>query len=316
MTFTLAHVTDVHLGPLPRTRTRHLISKRGLGYMSWHRKRYLIHRVEVLSALIADIRGDPPGHTAVTGDLVNIALPDEFAQAGLWLRELGEPDNVTVIPGNHDAYSGRSFRAGWVHWKAYMRGDVEPESNPVFPFVRRVGRVALIGLSSAVPSPVGYATGRLGSLQLDPLPDLLRDLGKDGLFRVILVHHPPLGSLIGSRRHLRDEKALRRIVADVGAELVLSGHEHVFLLGAMPGPGGPVPVVAGPSASLLRGDHQSSGGYVRYKIDPDDAQSLAVELRRFDPERGAVHPVMRGHIERADGTCRLVEHDWQAAAGR
>ncbi|MCB1883702.1 MAG: metallophosphoesterase [Geminicoccaceae bacterium] len=313
MTFELAHVTDVHLGPLPHARTKHLLSKRSIGYISWHRKRYLIHRVEVLDALIKDIHADPPGHTAVTGDLVNIALPDEFVQAGQWLRRLGEPEDVTVIPGNHDAYSGRSWRAGWVNWRAYMRGDGEPPAAPVFPFVRRVGPLALIGLSSAVPSPLGYATGRLGSAQVAPLKDLLAGLGQEGLFRVILVHHPPLDRLIGSRRHLRDEKALRDVVRDAGAELVLSGHEHVFLLGSMPGPKAPVPVVAGPSASLLKGDHISSGGYLRYRIDPTGGEAILVELRRFDPTRGSVHPVMQGRIARQDDGYALVEHAWRPA---
>ncbi len=307
MTFELAHVTDVHLGPLPRTRARYLLSKRGLGYVSWHKKRYLVHRVEVLDALVRDLKADPPGHTAVTGDLVNIALPDEFALAGRWLERLGPPDDVTVVPGNHDAYSGRSWRHGWRHWRAYMRGDGEAPAEPTFPFVRKVGPLALIGLSSAVPSPVGYATGRLGRAQTAPLTDILRDLGREKLFRVVLVHHPPLGSMIGTRRHLRDEAQLRLCVARGGAELILSGHEHVFLLGTMPGADGPLPVVAGPSASLLRGDHNSSGGYVRYAISPGAPTPISVELRRYDPNRGSVHPVMQGPIALRSGGFTLDE---------
>ena len=42
--FVLAHLSDPHLAPLPRPRPLELLSKRGLGYLNWLRKRRLIHR--------------------------------------------------------------------------------------------------------------------------------------------------------------------------------------------------------------------------------------------------------------------------------
>ena len=87
--FTLAHLSDPHLPPLPAARFRDLASKRALGYLNWTRNRHKYHRREVLDALVADIRAQRPDHIAVTGDLVNLALEAEFAPSRAWLESVG-----------------------------------------------------------------------------------------------------------------------------------------------------------------------------------------------------------------------------------
>ena len=84
--FELAHISDPHLSPLPRPRPVELMGKRLLGYLSWQRRRRLIHRAEVLDALLKDLESRAPAHLAITGDLTNISLPGEFSQAADWLR--------------------------------------------------------------------------------------------------------------------------------------------------------------------------------------------------------------------------------------
>jgi len=304
--FELAHITDVHLGPLPRVGLRQLMSKRFFGYLSWHRRRHRTHRVEVLDTMIEDLAQTPPDHIAVTGDLVNIALPLEFAQAGAWLQQLGPGDRVSVVPGNHDAYAGTRYEGGWAHWAAYMQGDEAGADR--FPYLRRRGAVALVGLSSAMASPIGYATGRLGRRQTDGLAAMLESLRGDGVYRILLIHHPPLGARIERRRNLRDEAKLLEVVRAHGAELVLSGHQHHFLFGAIAGADGPVPVFGGPSASLLTPGPHWTGGYLRYRFDPRDRERpLEVELRQFDRFQRRMRPAMRGHVACEDG--RLVLHE-------
>lgn len=306
----LAHITDVHLGPLPQARLAELLGKRAFGYLSWHRRRHRLHRLDVLDALALDLALDPPDHIAVTGDLVNIALPAEFEQATRWLEATADPARLTVVPGNHDAYTGKSYRAGWSRWNPYMRGDDEAVPG-TFPFVRRIaGKVALIGLSSAVPSPIGFATGQLGPAQLEALDGLLDELAAEGRCRIILLHHPPLGPLITRRRALRDESALRRVIARRGAELVLSGHQHVFMLGGMPGPRRPVPVIAAPSASLAQG-HSETGGYVRYRVETATREPrITVQLRRFEPAKARLAVEQTGRIVIEGDGLELEPCDW------
>src|SRR4051812_13761213 len=78
---TLAHISDLHIGPLPRAGLRALAGKRVTGFLSWRLKRSKIHRRAVLEHLADDLAQQRPDHIAITGDLVNIALPAEFAQA-------------------------------------------------------------------------------------------------------------------------------------------------------------------------------------------------------------------------------------------
>src|SRR6266581_2024214 len=155
--FVLAHLSDPHLGPVPLPRFRELTGKRALGFVNWHRRRFVRHRPEALEALVHDLRSAAPDHIAVTGDLVNIALEKEFPPAREWLARLGSPHDVSMVPGNHDAYVRDAIEHPASHWGDYMRGDgigtgaPHSRSGP-FPYVRRRGPAALIGLSTALPT--------------------------------------------------------------------------------------------------------------------------------------------------------------------
>ena len=187
--FTLAHLSDPHLPPLPSARLRDLAGKRALGYLNWTRNRHKYHRRDVLDALVADLKAQRPDHIAVTGDLVNLALETEFTPAAAWLESVGAPQHVTVIPGNHDAYVRATKHRFAGTFADYLRGDAEAGVTS-YPFVRRRGPLALIGLSSAVPTAPFMATGRLGRAQLDALDRILAQLSAEQAFRVLLVHHP------------------------------------------------------------------------------------------------------------------------------
>ncbi len=267
--FVLAHLSDPHLGPLPPPRLSELAGKRALGFLNWYRKRRRLHREDVLAALVQDLKSSSADHIAVTGDLVNISLEAEFVPARAWLDTLGPPDGVSLVPGNHDAYVRATAGHPSRQWAEYMRGDaVESPEWPqaAFPFVRRRGTVALIGLSSAGPSPLLMATGRLGADQLMRLSHRLAQLRREGRFRVILIHHPPISSAAKRFRRLLDADELLRVVAEHGAELVLHGHEHTQSLAWLDGPENRVPAIGVPSASSPPGRSQEAAAYNLYKI--------------------------------------------------
>jgi 3',5'-cyclic AMP phosphodiesterase CpdA len=290
--FVLAHLSDPHLGPLPAPPFAEISRKRVLGYLNWHRNRRIRHRPEVLDLLVQDMKSIRPDHVAVTGDLVNLALRAEFAPARDWLLRLGSPHDVSVVPGNHDAYSRDAIGHSGDHWGDYMRGDgigigVSPERPVQFPFVRRRGPIALVGLSTAVPTGPLLATGRLGADQLLRLADVLTHLGRQQLFRVVLIHHPPMSSGVHRFKRLVDDGALRRIFAECGAELVLHGHNHVYSVRWLDGPRAPIPAVGVPSASASAdGDHDPAG-YNLYYIDRhNDGWTCEVVRRGFKGSRG------------------------------
>jgi 3',5'-cyclic AMP phosphodiesterase CpdA len=124
--FTLAHLSDPHLAPLPWPTPLELLSKRGLGYINWLRKRRSIHRPETLAALVADLKRQAPDHIAVTGDLVNLSLSNEFGSALAWLETLGSPRDVTAIATARPARS--SSIAAPRRAKATHRRKIPPTS--------------------------------------------------------------------------------------------------------------------------------------------------------------------------------------------
>ena len=58
--FRLAHISDVHLGPLPDVTYRDLASKRMVGYVNWQRNRRHVMQDGTLGTIIADIAAHRP----------------------------------------------------------------------------------------------------------------------------------------------------------------------------------------------------------------------------------------------------------------
>jgi 3',5'-cyclic AMP phosphodiesterase CpdA len=269
--FTLAHLSDPHLPPLPEPSLADLAGKRMLGYLNWARNRHKFHRRDVLDVLVSDLQTQLPDHIAVTGDLVNLALDAEFPPALKWLEGVGPPDRVTVIPGNHDAYVRATRHRFAETFGNYLRGDETPQDDTspsgAFPFLRRRGPLALIGVSSAVPTPPLMATGWLGQSQLDALGRLLAQLSAEQAFRVLLIHHP-LRSKSRAKR-LTDSPQLRALLKQHGVELILHGHDHIHSTMWFDGPNGSIPAIGVPSASSLAHGHYPAAAYNLFSIERD-----------------------------------------------
>jgi 3',5'-cyclic AMP phosphodiesterase CpdA len=263
--FTLAHLSDPHLPPLPAPRLSDLAGKRALGYLNWTRNRKKFYRREVLDALVSDMQAQAPDHIAVTGDLVNLALEAEFAPARKWLESVGAPDRVTVVPGNHDAYVRATQHRFAEAWGDYLRSDHVPVGGVTFPFVRSRGPLALIGVSSAVPTPPLMATGWLGRSQLDALERVLTGLSAEQAFRVLLIHHP-LRSDAPTKR-LTDSSQLRILLKRHGVELILHGHDHIHSTMWIDGPNGAIPAIGVPAASALARGRHPAAAYNLFSIE-------------------------------------------------
>ncbi len=216
-TITIAQLTDVHLGPIVGFGPRHWNLKRATGFYNWTKNRRHAYPRAVIDRIVADVKAQAPDHIAVTGDLVNIGLPGEIAGALEWLKGVGAAEAVSVIPGNHDIYSDYGGAGGVAQWAAYMRGDDARtrshfDVDLAFPYVRRMGPVALIGVNSAVPTPPLIASGRVGAGQLERLAKILTELGTAGNIRVVMIHHPPLPAAKASTRGLTDAAALEAVL--------------------------------------------------------------------------------------------------------
>lgn len=265
--FLLAHLSDPHIPPLPKPAPIELIGKRALGYVNWSRNRHDFHRRDVLDAIVADLQAQRPDHIAVTGDLVNLALDAEFAPARAWLESVGPPERVSLVPGNHDTYVRATRHRFAEAWGDYMRGDGAIADAAGFPFLRRRGPLALIGVSTAVPTAPLMATGTLGPTQLAALDRILDGLINTPVFRVLLIHHP-LRSVAHHKR-LTDSADLRALLKRHGVELILHGHDHVHSTMWFDGPRGGIPAVGVPSASAVARGDKPAAAYNLFSIARD-----------------------------------------------
>lgn len=255
----LAHLSDPHLSTLDGVRPRELLNKRLLGYLSWRWRRRREHRAEVLELLGADLAAAAPDHVVISGDLTHVGTPAECRQAATWLRRIGPPERVSLVPGNHDCYSSADPADTIGLWQDYMYGA---QATAAFPWLRRLGPLAIIGLNSALPTAPLLATGTLGAEQLARLGELLAGCGAEQLCRIVLLHHPPSDAVSGWRRRLTDSMALRRVLSRHGAELVLHGHAHRRVRSDIDGGAGRlVPALGIPSASALVPRPERRAGY-------------------------------------------------------
>ena len=290
----LAHLSDVHLGPLPPVHWSQLIGKRITGYVNWRRNRAASMGGDALGALTADLLAQAPDHIAVSGDLTNLALPMEIARAGEWLRRLGDPEDVSVVPGNHDAYVPGALAAVTRAWAPWMTGE---RDGAPYPFARVAGQVAgqvaIIGCSTAEATAPLMATGPFRTDQAQRLETLLGRL--EGRFRVVVVHHPPVRGATASSHAMRGIERFRGAVARGGAELVLHGHTHLPTLDAIPTPRGDVPVLGVSAAGQEAGGRRPPARYNLVRIGGGPGAWSATRI-----ERG-IAP------DAAPGTAEIVE---------
>lgn len=301
----LIHMSDLHLGPLAGFAPRHWNIKRALGYVNWQRRRRHIHRHELVSRLVDDIRTHNVHHWMITGDLINIGLPAEYELAARWLTGFGPPEDISVVPGNHDIYTHLWTDPGVDRWKAYMTSDDWGQSikgtSAIFPFVRRKADVCIVGVNSAVPTPPGVATGLVGSKQLDDVRRILRTARDHGLFRIVMIHHPPLPGLAKRAKHLRDADALQAVLCEAGAELVVYGHNHVDRLSWLARREGPAPVIGIASASVSHSHGKEGLG--RYNL---------IDVVR-EADRWLVDIATRGFSDPDAEVCELERHRYAIA---
>ena len=121
--FRIAHISDVHLSPLPSVKAWQLANKRLLGFLNWQQNRKKFLGNDYLNPLINHMRNQTPDHVIISGDIVNLALPKEFENTRKFLETVGDPQDIFVNCGNHDAYVPSGFDNAIKHWQPYMSGD-------------------------------------------------------------------------------------------------------------------------------------------------------------------------------------------------
>jgi 3',5'-cyclic AMP phosphodiesterase CpdA len=282
VSFSLAHLSDVHLGPLPPGSTfENFALKRIIGGISWKFHRQKMHLPHIANALRADILAASINHVAFTGDLVNVAAKAEFTQGQQWMKDFGSGDLISFTPGNHDAYVPVKWAAGLAHFTPYMTSDMRQDEP--FPFIRLRRNIALIGVNGASKQGLFSAGGTVGPAQRERLSITLRTLQERGFYRVVMIHHPPAPGLAHPARALSDAADLKVILETEGAELVLHGHNHERSLTMLEAKSGQIPIIGVPSASMTAHTRHHIAAWNRYDISRTKGQwQTNVQIRQWN----------------------------------
>ncbi len=281
--FRIAHISDLHIPPLPPVPLKQLVGKRLIGQFSWFHKWKSEHRQVVLDALLAHLQEIKPDHICITGDITFTTLPAEVDKAADWFSRLGEAQRISLIPGNHDAYVAGALDYAEQKWSRWMRDD---EGQTGFPYLHRRGPVDIIGLSSAVATPPGISLGRIGQPQLEKTETLLNRLSADSRPSLLLVHHAPQDGAAKPRRALADRKELQAVLKRTPVDLVLHGHLHYPVQAELEGPDDTIPVLGAASASAI-GGRKSVAHYHLLEVETQGGQTqITVQHYHFDPIAG------------------------------
>ncbi len=280
-TISVAHVSDLHLPFEPKLGLAQRLSKRQLSAWAWRRRRH-VQSADVLAALAAELHAADLDHIVITGDLINFALPEEFARAAAWLRALAPADRISVVPGNHDALVPVGSAEGLGRWSAWTSADGR------WPFVHHRQGLALIGLNSGRPTAPLLARGRIGAAQLARLETVLHEEAQAGRIRVVVVHHPVAADAVNWRRALADRAELGAVLQRAGAELVLHGHAHSARVDALSGPQGTrgmIPCLCVPSSSALPGANDEAARWHRLRFFSAGRVEVAIRQWSADESR-------------------------------
>ncbi len=278
--FYLAHISDVHLAPLPQPSLFELCGKRLTGYINWQKKRKGQMATNALETLMETLKKINPDHLVISGDLVNLALNKEFEQAYHWLLNQGEPQNISLTFGNHDTYVRGAFQKACTLFQPWITGDFPQKSSSPFPYMRIRKNIAIIGASSAIATPPFQASGYFCKRQAQTLSQLLNEAAMRKLFRVVMIHHPPFHHATSWHKKLWGIERFLDVIKHHGCELVLHGHTHLPTLNTIQATMGKIPIVGVASASQAFGNKKPPASFNLFVINSENFQ-WHCQLQRY-----------------------------------
>ncbi len=213
----IAHLSDVHT----------LEKERGaygweLKFVSIHRPLDAEARLRKLASSLALAKAHGADHVVVSGDLTEMGTRAQFAAfADVLDAARIAPDKVTLVPGNHDAYTAGD---AWTRALAGPLRAYAPSSAARPGQVVERGGVVLLPIDTTRFQNVALSGGELGD-------DVARSLGarlSDPAFRdapiVVVTHHPPFSHARRIWQYVDGLRGATRLVD------MLAGSPHVQLL--------------------------------------------------------------------------------------
>ena len=218
----IAHLSDVHLIAPRSVRPTYGLRSRALRF---GRTNDPAIRGKRLAAALRKAKASGADHVVVSGDLTELGDEAEYELFGEILADADiAPERITLIPGNHDAYTARDG------WKKALEGPLAPwtdGSARVGPAAHAVDRgdAVFVPLDVTIHQSVLWSGGELRPDTAARVDRVVRDPAFADKPVVLVIHHPPFPK--------HDNAAYRFVDSLKGSELVyalLARHANLHLL--------------------------------------------------------------------------------------
>lgn len=186
-------------------------------------------QIEALEQVLGDLGADA---IVVSGDLSQRARHGEFQRARAFLNLARSVAPTLVIPGNHDVqwwdspFGLRGERRKYAKYRLYLGEDLTP--------VLEIPGAVIAGALSSYGLAFGSMTWNLNDLtvkghlprrETDRVRGIFARAPRDAA-RVLVMHHNVLPGKISRRMGLAHWRDAQRRLKEVGADVVLCGHDH------------------------------------------------------------------------------------------
>lgn len=285
----IGHISDLHVFDLKSKSPRRFMNKRLIGGANLLFKRSKSHSPEAVKRAIKHLIEDHEvDHIAISGDLSNLAMREEFQAAKRIIDTIPDASScVSVVPGNHDYYIPEVAENGLFEeiFAPFMKSDLANYTlSTGYPYCKLLGEdVALFALNSAIPSLPMFAIGKVDARELRAFEALLDDPLIQDRFKVVMLHHPLLPfehSRVEYTRRLVNASEVLDVLRRHNVELAIHGHNHYYDHVEVPhlGKPGTLHICEAGSTSVTRAHDEAFGG--KYNIYHIDCKEL-VKIETF-----------------------------------
>jgi Icc protein len=216
----IAHISDVHMleaGPVPSVLRRMAIRFVSAGRAVDARAR----TKRLKKGLSAAIRSGAD-HLVISGDLTEVGSDGQFEAFSEALDESGiSPENITLVPGNHDAYTSGEA------WKRALDGPLRAYRGTSAEHAGKVvdrGDIIVLPLDVTCYQAITRSAGELTASAADAMERRFKDPGLSNKAVVVVQHHPPFAHETSAYQWLDGLRGHGRLMS------LLTQHQHVQVL--------------------------------------------------------------------------------------
>ncbi len=221
----IAHISDVHMLETPPNESP--FYKLTLKLLSVGRALDPQGRIEKLRAALAVVKQSGADHVVISGDLTEVGSPPQFEQFAEQVHDSGiDPEQVTLVPGNHDGYTSPD---GWARaLEGPLRAFAGSSASVPGKVVDR-GNVVFLPLDLSRHQTIVRSGGELTAGAASAIEQRLADDDLRQRSLVVVQHHPPFGHPRGAWQWIDGLDGHARMTGILEANpraALLHGHMH------------------------------------------------------------------------------------------